>query len=268
VCDRLTSLSGTVSEFFGFTEISFPSYEIGLWDGTRPQGQCTFHDEDQTCAPDEYCRRGTCQPCMVPEPQVLEAAILNSDSELEKLESGLVRIEQFRIPNKFGPGIAAVTSDAPPYTFDFMPNGVPSSNCDLNQDGVLNFFDPREGACSNACALDADCTDWIGFASRGNYKVSRGNSDSCAFGSPAGAQCIMANTSTAGNFTPLASRGRSLPWLVGTLRHFSGGSLNWTVETRCEDDLCAIADCATTTVPASQACKTPPTEDDNDAATN
>jgi hypothetical protein len=31
VCDRVTSLSGTMSEFFGFTELGFPSYAVHQW---------------------------------------------------------------------------------------------------------------------------------------------------------------------------------------------------------------------------------------------
>src|SRR4030095_8494487 len=101
----------------GFTEISFPSYEIGIWDFSRPENECTFDNELEVCGPDNYCRRGTCQPCKVPEPALLDPATLNSDGEMEKLESGLVAIEQIRIPRKFGPDIAVIQGDQPPYTF-------------------------------------------------------------------------------------------------------------------------------------------------------
>lgn len=270
VCDRLTSLSGTVSEFFGFTEISFPSYEIGLWDFTRPPNECTFENELEVCGPDGYCRRGTCQPCRVPEPVVLDNMIIGSESSLESLESGLVSIDQFRIPPNFGSGLPQVQGTAPPYTFVFGPE---ASNCDLDQDGVLEFADEREGACSNACSADPNCTDWLGYASRGNYKVAKGNGTLCAWAAQGGgsaATCIMVNTSTATGFSPLAHRGRTILWLSGTLRHFSGGPLNWTVETRCSDDLVCNFDeaCVDAQVPSSRACKTPPTRDDNDAGTN
>jgi hypothetical protein len=255
VCDRLSSLSGTVTEFFGFTEVSFPSYEIGLWDPLSPSNACNFLNEIEVCGADAFCRRGTCQPCRVPDPVELDDVIIQNDAAMERLESGLVTMQQFRIAPLFGPGYPAVSGDPGAYLFTFDAD---ASNCDFSGDGVIDFFDDLEGACSNACGADPNCSDWIGYSSRGNYKVSRG------------ALMMQANTSTAGGFDPVRNKGATLQWLTGTLRHFSGGSLNWTVETRCSDDLvCAFDEvCAAAIVPATQACKTPPTEDDNDAATN
>jgi hypothetical protein len=225
------------------------------------------------CGPDKYCRRGTCQLCKVPEPVVLESTTIATESSMEALESGLVRIEQFRIPANFGSGLPQVQGNAPPYTFVFGPE---ASNCDLDQDGVLEFADEREGACSNACSANPNCTDWLGYASRGNYKMWRGGDGTlCRWAAGMGglpSDCIMVNTSTATGFSPLKHKGASIEAVSGTLRHFSGGPLNWTIETRCTDDLVCppMLDeaCADERVPSSQACKTPPTRDDNDAGTN
>jgi hypothetical protein len=64
--------------------------------------------------------------------------------------------------------------------------------------------------------------------------------------------------------------GEELVAVTGTLRNFSGGSLNWTIETRCSDDLaCASADCVLKAPKTSkEACVRLRTLDDNDAETN
>lgn len=254
VCDRLRRFSGTATEFFGFTEVSFPSYEIGRVT-EEPTASCT---RDADCGDDEFCGRqafsteGGCQPCLVPEPVVLTNTLLNDDGELEKLESGLVRVEQMRITPNFGPDFP---EEVQPLAFKFSED---ASNCDLNGDGQVDFENAREGACSNQCGSSAGCSEWTAFAARGNYKLARQT------------LVILANTGTAQGFDPLAHKGETIASLTGTLRNFSGGSLNWTVETRCGEDLVCNFDeaCQSEPIPSSLACIAPATEGDNDAGTN
>jgi hypothetical protein len=296
VCDRLDYLTGTASEFFGFTEVSFPSYEAGLWDdqgadcrgnrlgGPVPDGA----NADQYCrdnALGDFCRRGRCQPCPMPTPVEIDDMLLGDDAEMEKLESGLVRMSQLRIAANFGrnppkvmcadPMAGSVEIDpvapcAGAVSYQFAGD---ASNCDFTGDGAIDFFDDREGGCSNACSADPTCTDWVGFSSRGNFKVSRGG------------VMLQVNTGTATSdgFDPRDFKGQSFIWVTGSLRNFSGGSLNWTIETRCLDDLicnfqdisgnyvCAKgADGVALNMPSADAtaCSSPPTEDDNDAGSN
>jgi hypothetical protein len=258
VCDRLTMLGGTASEFFGFTEITFPSYDVGLW---NPGGAACALDSD--CTSGDYCRIGGCQPCPIPEPAELSNGVLASDEEMEKLESGLVRIEQVTLPKKFGPGLGEpIPEDQwPPDARDIdkWTFGEDASRCDLNGDGIVDYEDPLETSCSNACSADPECSDWHGFAGRGNYKVHR----------PGTQIMLQINTGTAGGFEPLLHKGKTLAYVTGTLHNFSGGRLNWTIETRCAEDLVCDFDsaCVAAIVPSNQACFSPPTEDDNDAAT-
>src|SRR5207244_2934288 len=98
VCDRVTYLAGTANEFFGYTELSFPSYRLDF----------VYDAKD----------------CAVPEPTLLDATTILSDGAMEKLEAGLVRIQGFTIARKFGPGL--VKNNAPT---------VDASNCDLNGNG-------------------------------------------------------------------------------------------------------------------------------------
>ncbi len=237
VCDHVTYLSGTMSEFFGFTEMNFPSYRLDpLFVG----------QEDM---------------CRVPEPTELADLTINDPVAMEKNESGLVRITQQRdmsgnlmpgtgyfVPKHFGPNI--------------IKNNVPAegaSNCDLNGDGKVDFASPSEGACSAACDADNECSEWTSYDSRGNYKVHN-----------AAKKIIQIQTDGAGQFSPTQNPGVELTAVSGTLRNFSGGKLNWTIEVRCPDDLvCAAPGCSMAVTDSKHACvNITRTIDDNDQGTN
>ncbi|WP_437574289.1 hypothetical protein [Sorangium sp. So ce887] len=220
VCDRLEYLAGTVNEFFGFTELSFPSYEI---------------------APFEEGAE-----CQVPEPRGLDARTIADASAMERLESGLVRVEGFHISENFGP--------KPARNNVFGPE---QSSCDLNGDGQVDFESPAEGSCGNACSRDPECSEWTSYSARGNYKVTDGSS------------MIQIQTGTVSAFDPTSHRGEVLDAVTGTLRNFSGGSLNWTIEARCPDDLvCEAPGCAPAAKPSNEACVRRRSLNDNDAETN
>lgn len=222
VCDRLVYLSGTMSEFFGFTELGFPSYDV------------TFIKEGQ----------GDCE---VPDPTPLDVDTQNNPIRMETLESSLVRIEKYKISDHFGPDLAINNV--------FKEN---QSNCDYNGDGAVDFTtDSPEGKCANACSSLPDCSEWTGYSARGNYKVY------------SGATKIQVNTQSVAGFDPPSFRGKELTAVTGTLRNFSGGSDNWTIETRCTDDLvCASPSCADKILPSTQACVRLRTTDDPDEGTN
>ncbi len=67
VCDRVTSVTGIVSEFYGFTELGFPSWNLDWWHSDRG-------------------------PCPVPEPHVLTAEELVNAGTAEGFEAALVRV--------------------------------------------------------------------------------------------------------------------------------------------------------------------------------
>lgn len=253
VCDVVTYLSGTMNEFFGFTELSFPSYELSF----PILGK---------------------QPCLVPDPAVLDPGTIADDVAMEKVESGLVRLLScpcsrgacdhacdvkgkpvdngivWKMPEKFGPGV--VVNNAP--TAD-------ASSCDLNGDGQVDYTAPDEGGCQTACEADPTCSEWTTFSARNELKVHAADPKT---GQPTGA-VIQVNLGTATLYDPTAHKGDELTAVTGTLRNFSGGSLNWTVETRCGDDLvCATKDCVAETQPTSTACVSLRTIDDNDQGTN
>ena len=160
---------------------------------------------------------------------------------------GLVRVRDYAVAGKFGPKLSTGNR------FE-----ADRSNCDLNGDGRVDFESEAEASCSNVCNADPDCAEWTQYVARGSYKVRRGNS------------MIMVQTDGAPGFNPVANRGAVLASVTGTLRNFSGGSLNWTIEARCPDDLvCDADDCSETIKPSNEACVSlRPTEDDNDEGTN
>lgn len=229
VCDRLVYLSGTLSEFFGFTELSFPSYDV------------TFPKEGEG-------------ECLVPEPTLLTKEILDSNTAMESLESSLVRIQGFTIASLFGPKVPTKSVKCD-FGWCFGPD---QSNCDLNGDGQVDFENPEEASCSNVCSSNPECTEWTSFSARGNYKVHSGT------------EMIQIQTSSVADFDPPSFRGQELASVTGTMRNFSGGSLNWTVETRCPDDLvCSFSDaCSDKILDSDKACVRLRTTDDPDEATN
>lgn len=74
VCDRLVRLDGIMSEYFGFTELNFPSWEIERWEGEPGDGTCP-----------------------VPEPKVLDSAAIEDVLGTEAYEGGLVRVENVQV---------------------------------------------------------------------------------------------------------------------------------------------------------------------------
>lgn len=247
VCDRVTYLSGTATDFFGFTQLSFPSFQnVFVILGTDGG----FVDPDAGVP-----------GCRVPEPKVLDPTLFAGSKDvisknLYPYEAGLVRLEGFTVAKNFGPGLA--------HKNNFGPN---TSNCDFNNDGQIDFTQVNcmggadcEGDCATVCDSLADCSEWTSFSARSEFKVSHGSA------------MVKVNASTVGSFNPVASAGAVIPHITGTLTEFSGGSLNWTVEVRCSDDLvCPMAlGCTVNDKPiiSSAACVRPRTIDDNDQGTD
>jgi len=224
VCDRVTFLSGTINEFFGFTELSFPSFQL-----------------------DPILEGQLCEK--MPAPNLIDKDRLLNPVEMEKIESSLVRIEGYHVAANFGP------KPVDPKNNLFAPD---TSNCDINGDGQVDFTLPDEGSCSEQCTKDPECSEWTAYSARGNYKVSKGPTE-----------MIQIQTGTVSDFDPVAHKGLLLDAVTGTLRNFSGGNLNWTIETRCPEDLvCGHDGCVPFVKLSTDSCLRPRTKDDNDEGTN
>ncbi len=207
VCDRLKTYGGTANEFFGFTQISYPTWTLEEWDPAK-------------------------RVCLVPEPDRLVPSLIGDAPELLRRSGNLVRVETLpdktlraKVTPKFGPG------DVQKSPGGLYTPGPDASNCDFDKNGRITSFvmgDP-EGDCSKACAADAECSEWSNFVSRSTFRITVTDSNGKA-------SAIQADATASAGFDPLAMKGKELRSFTGTMHFFSGGS-QFTIEARCKDDI-------------------------------
>ena len=250
VCDRLKTFGGTANEFFGFTQISYPTWTLEEWDPKQ-------------------------RLCLVPEPERVSPTVIADSANLLRLSGSMVRVETLtgadgkksaiaKVTPKFGPENTPcrkggqVQSLPDPAQCDkdpvtnlhlFLP-GPNGSNCDFDQNGRIDFTaGTPEGDCSAACSGDPECTEWSNYKSRSTFRITVTNSN--------GSQAIQADATASAGFDPYALKGVELRSFTGTLHYFSGGS-QFTIEARCKDDI--ILDLKTTPLRSDLPCDTnPPT---------
>ncbi len=225
VCDRLKSLGGTADEFFGFTQLAYPTWTLEEWDPQK-------------------------RPCLVPEPRVLGFEDATPD-QLLPASGSLVRVlavdgkVEVKVTPKFGPG------DLPQKGGAFVPSATAGTNCDLNKDGHIDFTKGTpEEQCSTACGIDPECTEYSNFASRGSFRITvkdivGGN-----------VVALQADSSTSAEFNPVEMKGVPIKSFSGTLLFFSGGS-QFTITARCKDDI--VTDVKAQPLPSDKACVFPRT---------
>jgi hypothetical protein len=231
VCDRLRALSGTAVDFFGFTELAFPTWAVEYWDPRV-------------------------RPCGVPEPRVLAPNELTNLDVLFRYQSALVRLQtggnvEVRVGAHFGP------DKVPNMGGTFVP-GPNASSCDLDGSGKLDFAKPDEAACSAACTADPDCSEFTNFVSQGNFSFAVVDKAAMTTGK------MQANGSASPDFDPLLLKGKVIGAFSGTIRYFSGGR-QFTIEARCGDDI--VVDPSGVPLPSDKACVRPRTDLDNNEGT-
>jgi hypothetical protein len=231
VCDRVQTLGGTSSDFYGFTELNYPTWQLEYWDSTQ-------------------------RPCMVPEPTLLGVADIESPNRLWQLEATLVRVQtagtvSVHVASHFGPQNVPLVNGA------WTPNSD-ASNCDFDHNGKINYQDAKEGPCANACngttsaaPTDPECSEYSQYASQGDFLLLVADSAS------GGQTRIQANGSAANGFDAVSARGTTIGAFSGTVSYFSGGE-QFTIEARCRDDIVLAADMP----PVSSACVHPRTSID------
>src|SRR5579883_2214130 len=217
VCDRLQQFAGQAADFYGFTELNYPTWQIEPWDPSK-------------------------RPCLVPEPVVLlpqrpkppsgpGGSDLSDDNRLWQLESTLVRViaagdVSLHVAGHFGPDFVPFVNGA------YVP-GPNASNCDFNRNGKVDYSDPMEGPCGTTCngtssaaPTDMECSEYSAYASQGDFElmVVEPSADSPL-------QRIQVNASAAALFNPVTQRGLPIKATTGTLRYFSGGS-QFTIQSR------------------------------------
>ncbi len=210
VCDRVQLLSGTASDFYGYTELNYPTWQIEYWN------------------PKE-------RSCLVPEPVLLGTADLVNNNTLWKNEATLVRVEtagtvNVHVASHFGSG------DVPKVNGVYTPDAT-HSNCDFAHTGKINFNDPEEAACAAVCSgscsaapTDFECSEWSQYASQNDFQLIVTDSSN---GTKAR---LQSNAAAAVGFNPLSARGTTVKAFTGLLAYFSGGC-QFTANARCADDI-------------------------------
>jgi len=244
VCDRLQQLSGTASDFYGFTELNYPTWQLEYWDPTV-------------------------RPCLVPEPTGLGVCDLVNNNRLWQVEATLVRVQSagpvsVHVAGHFGPG------DVPIVNGVYTPS-VDQSNCDYDHNGKINFTDagqiPSENDCNTACMgtsalapTDFDCSEFSQFLAQNDFELvvqdATSQSGACTGLTQARVQVTAA---AANSFNPVASRGQPIRAFTGLVSYFSGGS-QFTVQARCDDDI--VADMSKQPLTSDRACVHPRTSSD------
>jgi hypothetical protein len=205
-CDRMKTYGGTANEFFGFTQMNYPTWTHEEWDPAR-------------------------RPCLVPEPERLTPTLLGSPTELLRRSANLVRVEtapdgsqKAMVTPKFGPG------DVQKSPGGLYAPSADASNCDFDKNGKITFVAGNpENDCNAACAADPECTEWSNYVARSTFRItvtdSNGNS-----------AAVQADSSASAEFDPVALKGQPIRYFAGTLGFFSGGA-QYTIEVRCKDDI-------------------------------
>jgi hypothetical protein len=229
VCDRLKSFGGTVTDFFGFTEVTYPTWTLEEWDPAK-------------------------RPCLVPEPTLLTPTTMDATS-LRRVTAGLVRVAtqdnlEVHVTKKLGRN-----KPAPP---GYDPTDD-ATNCDLNDDGRVDFNRDPEKTCAAKCTADVECTEYSNYDARSAFRfvvTDKTTGD---------AANVQGNGTVSPTFDPVLLRGKPLRSFSGTLRFFSGGT-QFTIEARCQDDI--VLELDRSPLPSDKACVYARTISDNNAGTN
>jgi hypothetical protein len=211
VCDRLITFGGTSSNFYGFTEINYPTWSLEEWD------------------PDV-------RPCLVPEPTLLSSVDLADTTFLLPLEAGLVRVpaadgSTIHIGAHIGPGLVPYTKNADgSFKAITLPLTPDATSCDYAGTGKIDFSDPAESACEDACDADVECSEYSSFVGNNQFTI--------VVVPPGGVGGVKAtgDGSASAGFNPVADKGKKLEAFTGVLTYFSGGS-QFTIQARCADDI-------------------------------
>ena len=152
VCDRLQVLSGTAADFYGYTELNYPTWQLEYWDPTV-------------------------RPCLVPEPAVLGVADLTDDNRLWS-----ARVNTRARPDRGNrPGAhRAATSARGTYPSSTATTRRTHDHEQLRlrpqrQDQLRGPSSvPSEDLCSNVCGSsgsDVECSEYSAYASQNEFEL-------------------------------------------------------------------------------------------------
>jgi hypothetical protein len=247
-CDRLITFGGTAGDFYGFTEMNFPTWSLEEWDPTV-------------------------RPCLVPPAAQLNASDLATTSPgvLLNLEAALVQVAKsstavmsmgtttttstsLHIGAHFGPGLVDQTT---------YQATAEASDCDYNGDGKIEFLSNcgpmmnaacPENACSTACTADPECSEYSAYLTNSQFRINVTTTVALtgkSVSSTSTTNSIQGNGSADATFDPVQLKGQELGAFSGNLLYFSGGS-QFTIQARCGDDI--VTDTSMKPLPSDKAC--------------
>jgi hypothetical protein len=267
-CDRLRQFGGTTADFYGFTEVNYPTWELEEWDPTQ-------------------------RPCLIPDAHVLATDCtgvspcipIQGTSTLLPVAAALTRVQAFapvvdnsKSPPKlvaagsaihigahFGPGNPCCDYDAKHRCANAMPGSAlapqcnitaDATDCDLNGDGKIDRTTPGslELVCANACQADLECSEYANFKKENQFNiVVQALGVPGANGTPnvTNTVDIQGDGSSDAQFNPVLLKGASIGSFTGALTYFSGGA-QFTIQARCADDI--VLDPNGTPIPSDTAC--------------
>ncbi len=207
-CDRLSLLQGSVQEFVSTTQLGQPAWAVapdGLWVDRATSGAC-------------------------PIPAAVEITPMTADAiSLERIENSVVRVRDVTLSPNIGPDRPMCTVGSMGLaTCNFAPG---RSNCDADGDNRIDFTNPPESQCANACQVAVGCSEWTGWTRFGQLAVDM------PMAAATGVRIVISPRDADSNFNPIQPAGATARHgvaITGTLKQVGP---NWIIEPRCIDDL-------------------------------
>jgi hypothetical protein len=250
-CDRIRSFGGTAADYYGFTEMNYPTWELEEWNpATRGCGIPEPHllAQDCTGANDCYLISGGSATLLTVDAALVRiqtiAPVVDATQNPPKLvKSG----SQIHIGAHFGPGY--------PTGPDYLPS-ADATNCDFNGDGKIDrTTGSPELTCDNACEADIECSEYSNYESQNQFNfvveglgVPGTNGQPTVLGTPI---TIQGDGSSDAEFNPVLLKGQTIGSFTGALLYFSGGA-QFTIQARCADDV--VTSPTGSPIPSDTAC--------------
>ncbi len=219
--DCLVSLSGTVEEFYGYTELGKPTWKKGdlaycgakLYnasggkladcapsDDEERQRRCRVELEELANTPFDVTR-------MVVSDEGQERSVWDQRyMQTERFESALVQVSDVEISQ------VAVFTEV--------------RECDRNDNGIIDYYDKEEADCSNDCGDTEGCVVAETYRRFGQWTVT------FVDGLGVIRELSVVTAGSIPKFDPLKAQGQRLSRIVGTLRHLVFGRPPWILEPR------------------------------------
>jgi hypothetical protein len=232
VCDRLTKVGGIVSDFYGFTELNFPNWELFDLDPTTPEidlmraephditpDLCPLEDLDFAIAPE-----------MIPDRRLMET-----------FEAALVHVVDAELPTDW-------------VNCDYNDNGYVSYSAATEEftpeDEVrvpAGYCTPRNGMCSetqcNDVCNESSCAELSNYYEYGQFPVF-----------VEGVPILVVTSAGAPEFNPREWAGQRISRIGGVLKEFAPLPTPWTIQPRCRQDIYIEGDDQYVDVPIHQRC--------------